>query len=239
VSHECDHQVGAEVEASPAVHPESPRGHECWDRLVPVVLEDAIAHLQQIIFDDRWAEIRAASPSDEEALRESLRTYEQGLGDLFGFVRMAGMAGPGLAWSRFKTEVRRAARATNEEISLRTARDEALYRVERFVEPGDQQTYLLWSSALMHFLHSHTGGTNDRPPASTSDDERLAWALAALTNLDEPEGFHAAFLRYTGSLQPAVAADLATAIALQTRLVREPRFDLVLNIALRWLAACP
>lgn len=207
----------------------------CWERTIRRVLDDAIVHLQHLVFDTRWPAIRAAAKSDADALRESLRQYERGLGDIFSVLRASGLAGDGVAWSAFKAEVRRAARDSGEELSLRTARDEALYAAEHGVAPPPDAAGRAWASALQGFMRARAEG---RRPTGASEDDRIAWALSRLAGLEESEAFDHAFRAHIAA-DPTLDAEVRDmVIAVQDTIAGAARFDVIMNVALRWLADC-
>jgi hypothetical protein len=220
-----------EVPKVPALSDITQRTLDIWNRALETALEDSIADLSEVIFSERWPDIRREAESDEAAVRLSLRYYERGLADLFALLRAAGRFPNPLAWSTFKADQRRRARDAGVEISLRTALDEALYVAET-IELRPHATYLAWIDALTHFLASRAD--EPAPPDTASDDARIAWALTQLAPLEDHQRFHAEFTTFvSASLAEPGKGDV---LALQQRLLLQPRFDLVLNAALRWLA---
>lgn len=209
----------------------------CWDAALHATVNDTIAHLQYVVFDRRWEDIRANAASDEAALRQSLLIYEQGLADLLRIIRLLGVCASGTAWSEFKARLRRDARESGAEISLRTALDEALYQAEQHAA-GDPATYAAWSAGLCRVLTDRRATCPPRPAQSDDGDARLAWALACLADLEDHETFQQALLAAIESdvSQPHSARDAAR--ALQQRLFDEPRYDLLLNFALRIFSDC-
>lgn len=212
-------------------------GHTCWSSLLPLVLEDAIVHLQMVVFDtpDAWG--RSEAVTHEDALRRRLAEYETGLALIFGFVRRAGLVGDGVAWSAFKADMRRAGRDANEELSLRTARDEALYQVERHVPPADPNLAAAWSAGLREFLAWWIGRA-PAAPRPEEDDSRLAWAYGRIADLEDHTRFHDELLRFLEQRRSRDPDCGDGVIMLQNTLFNQPRFDLVQNLALRWVAQC-
>jgi hypothetical protein len=210
-----------------------------WQRALRTALDDAIEHLQFVIFDAGWQEIRANSKSDEEALRASVRLYEARLTDLLRFARVAGIAETPVAWSQFKTDLRRAAREANLDITLRTVLDEALYSAET-TPHGDPARYRAWSGALMLWLAREAQLDAVPRPDTTDEAMRIEWAYRTLAHLEDHAEFDAHFARFLDADRASVEATTGQAIgeivALHERLAALPRFDLVLNAALRWLA---
>src|SRR3712207_1300092 len=92
--------------------------HAVWARALPATLDDAVEHLQSLIFEDGWAEIRATTASDEAALRLSVQLYEARLTDVLRFPRVVGALATPVAWSQLKAELRRAASAANLDLTL-------------------------------------------------------------------------------------------------------------------------
>src|SRR5687768_63056 len=101
-----------------------------WQAAFRAALDDAIEHLQILIFDEGWDELRTATGSVEAAMRESVATYERELARLFAFVRASGALPDAVAWSALKTDLRRNALAADTEITLRTALESGLYTAE-------------------------------------------------------------------------------------------------------------
>lgn len=196
-----------------------------WTRALLATLSDAREHLQQLIFAERWDDTRRQHDSDEAALRASARDYERGLADLYRFIRASGLPDDAVDWSRFKADQRRAATEAGVEITLRTALNEALYAAET-TPLGDHAAYLAWATALTAFLAARAAGAPPRPAGD--EGERLQWAYQTLADLEAHARFHAALAAFAGPQSPAVAHGAA--------LLPQPRFDLTLNAALRWLA---
>ena len=193
-----------------------------WTAALLATLDDAITHLASVIFEDDWAESRARHATAEDALRASAIRYEEGLGYLLRFVRACGLPADAVAWSRLKTDWRRTAVESGVEVTLRTALGEALYAAEA-TPLGDHAAYRAWAAALTRFLARQPV----TPHPCGDEAARLAWAYQALAPLEEHGAFHAAF---------AVSGPPRATVAWQAALLRLPRFDLVLNAALRWLA---
>jgi hypothetical protein len=197
-----------------------------WARALLETLDDADAHLRDIIFEAGWAELRAAHASDDDALRASAVLYEQALADLFRVVRAAGLPATALEWSRLKHDWRQAAQTRAVELTLRTALGEALYAAEA-TPLGAHNDFVAWATAMAAFLRAL--GQTGAPPATAADDDAcLAWAYGRLAHLEEHATFQQAFAEFAGPTSPAVAH--------QAGLLTQPRFDLVLNAAVRWLA---
>jgi hypothetical protein len=218
-------------------HPASRIPHPV-DTALLAALDDAIAGLQQAIFDEGWREIRTAVASNEEALRESVALYERGLAQLFGFLRATGMPADPVAWSTLKAELRRAARDAG--ITLRTALESGLYAAEA-IPLSDHALYAAWAMALAAFLASLAAG-KESPAPTAAQDERLRWAYAILAPLEEHAAFHTAFTGYLSEPGRAPAIGELTGrsvddiVAHDACLLNLPRYDLALNAALRWLA---
>jgi hypothetical protein len=196
-----------------------------WTRAFRRTLDDAVRLLQIAVFEDGWEEIRASAESDEAALRASAAIYERALADLFVVLRASGFPADAVAWSTLKAELRRAAHESGVEITLRTGLENALYAAEQ-VPLGDHAAYRAWVQALTRFLTALTAGAAPRPDG---DDARLDWAYAILAPLEEATAFQAAFAA-------AAPADDRAAVEHQARLLALPRFDLLLNAALWWVA---
>lgn len=217
--------------------PQDPTVHDTWRQALSTALEDAIAHLQVVIFEEGWETIRAATTSDADALRESARQYERGLAGLFELLRVAGAPESPAAWSAFKAGLRQAARDADTEITLRTALENALYSAER-APLGDHERYRAWVSALTAFLGRQVDGDTPRPPGRRPD-EQLEWAYSLLAPLEDHAVFHtafAAFLAERGTHAPFDGRPVEEVAAHQALLRRAPRFDLVMNAGLLWLA---
>ena len=206
-----------------------------WQVALMATLSDAIEHVQVLIFEEGWDALLAETGSQEAALRESVARYERELARLFSFVRVSGALPDGVAWSTLKVEFRRAAIEAETEISLRTALESGFYAAEP-VPLGDHSLYLRWTAALRAFLAAQAAATATKPGPNASEDDRLLWAYETLAALEEHDAFNAAFIEWleAGSSDPDGMRDL---VDLQRRLLILPRFDLVLNTSLRWLAA--
>jgi hypothetical protein len=207
---------------------ETPRdaAETSWTQAVLAALDDAREHLLELVFAPR-----PDTPHDEQTseaeLRGQLQDYERGMADLFRCLRACGLPADALDWSRLKTAWRRAALDADAELTLRTALGEALYAAET-TPLGEHAAYRAWAGALTAFLASRAVGA---PPRPESDDARLLWAYERLADLEEHAGFQAAFAAFAGAAAPVVAW--------QAALLAQPRFDLVLNAAVRWLADAP
>jgi hypothetical protein len=208
-----------------------------WAKAFHTTLEDAIAHLQTLIFDEAWDEIRAATGSNEAALRESARLYERSLTDMFTFIRVAGVPDGPVGWSQFKAELRRASIETETEITLRTALDGALYAAES-APLGDHALYRDWVRVLTLFLLATAEGHPTRLGADADEGTRLLWAYEMLSALEDHAAFHDAIVRYvtTADMRGSLLRTPEEIVSHQERLLDAPRFDLVLNTSLRWLA---
>jgi len=202
-----------------------------WQAALRATLFDAIEHVQVLIFEEGWEAMRAATGSDEDALRESVARYERELARLFGFLRVAGALPDAVAWSTLKAEFRRAALDAGTEISLRTALESGFYAAEP-APLGDHATYLRWATAIRSFLTSRAVASADQPGPVASDDERLQWAYDTLAALEDHDAFNTAFIDWLGG-----ESDVGDIVDLQEQMLLLPRFDLVLNTSLRWLAA--
>jgi hypothetical protein len=214
---------------------------EEWIRAFVSALDDAIQHLQVVIFEEGWDALVAETGSDEDALRESVRHYERGLTRLFGFVRGSGAVADAVAWSTMKTEYRRTALEADVEITLRTALESAMYAAEQ-IPLGDHAVYRAWAQALMLFLYQQADGAAPHPGPSTPIEQQLAWAYELLSPLEDHETFHRALVDYLydAAVEPVARKVLDRSpediIALEARLLPLPRFDLILNTGLLWLA---
>ncbi|HYI13831.1 MAG TPA: hypothetical protein VEX37_00450 [Thermomicrobiales bacterium] len=206
-----------------------------WHATLMATLSDAIEHLQLLIFEEGWDALLAETGSHEAALRESVARYERELARLFGFLRSSGALPDAVAWSTLKVEYRRAALEAETEISLRTALESGFYAAES-VPLGDHRRYLRWSAALRAFLASRAAATATKPGPGVSEDERLLWAYETLAELEEHDAFNAAFVTWLIA-EPSGQDSTRDVIEFQERLLALPRFDLVLNTSLRWLAA--
>jgi hypothetical protein len=205
-----------------------------WQAALQTTIADAIEHLQVLIFEDGWEELRSATGSDENALRESVAHYERELARLFGFVRASGALADAVAWSTLKTDLRRAALDSNTEISLRTALETGLYAADT-VPLADHAGYRDWANALMGFLASRAAAGPAGPGTEADDEDRLQWAYDRLADLEDHTAFGAAFLNWLNTKLPP-GDDRDAIAAHQQRLLALPRFDIVLNTSLRWLA---
>jgi len=210
------------------------QSRQAWHAALMTALSDAIEHLQVLIFDEGWDELRAAAGSDEAALRDSVATYERELARVFSFVRTSGALPDAVAWSTLKADLRRSALDAATEISLRTALESGLYAAEP-VEMGDHAVYLGWSAALRAFLASNVRAELPPPAADDAEEDRLQWAYDTLAPLEDHEAFNDAFRTWI-SVNNADRSDVGGIVSLQDRLMALPRFDLVLNTSLRWLA---
>jgi hypothetical protein len=208
-----------------------------WQAALQATLADAIEHLQVLIFEDGWEELRSAVGSDEDALRESVARYERELARLFGFVRASGALADAVAWSTLKTDFRRAALDANTEISLRTALESGLYAAES-IPLGDHAGYRDWANAQMGFLTSRAATGPAAPGPDATDGDRLQWAYDTLAALEDHAAFNAAFLDWL-TTHSLAGTERDAIVVHQQRLLALPRFDIVLNTSLRWLAIRP
>jgi len=217
------------------------RERDEWVRAFVGALDDAIQHLQQIIFEEGWDRLLAEHGNDASALRESVRHYERELAHLFGFVRACGTLADDVAWSSMKTEYRRAALDAGVELTLRTALESGLYAAEQ-APLGDHAGWLAWTDALMLFLYQRAAGAPPHPGPSAAPDDQVRWAYALLQPIEEHDAFHAAVAGYLADpeVAPAVAGltgwPVAAIVEHGARLLRLRRFDLILNAGLAWLA---
>lgn len=217
------------------------RERDDWVRAFVGALDDAIQHLQQIIFDEGWDQLLAEHGDEASALRESVRHYERGLANLFGFVRACGTLLDEVAWSSMKTEYRRAALDAGVELTLRTALEQGLYAAEQ-TPLGDHAAWLAWTDALMLFLYQRANDAPPHPGPAADPDDQLRWAYALLQPIEEHAAFHAAFAAYLLDARVAPAVESLTGrspreiVAGAARLLPAARFDLILNASLGWLA---
>ncbi len=206
-----------------------------WQAALLATLSDAIEHLQVLVFEEGWDALLAETGSHEAALRESVAIYERELARLFSFLRVSGSLPDAVAWSTLKTDLRRAALDSETEISLRTALESGLYVAES-IPLGDHDRYLRWTAALRGFLTARASASPSRPAPDADDEARLRWAYATLAAIEDHDAFSDAFIAWLDAERPdaAAAGDL---LELHTSLLALPRFDIVLNTSLRWLAA--
>jgi len=207
--------------------------NEAWDRAFLIVLGEAIADLQTLIFDEGWDELVVSAGGTEAALRESVRHYERGLAHLFGFARAAGVPESPLAWSALKATLRRGMLDADQEITLRTALDSALYAAEQ-VPLGEHALYRRYVDVLHALL---VGRTASAAPFMQNDtlEDRLDWGYSMLVDLEGHADFHAAVAK-------GVAEHAEDILSLEHRLLGLQRFDLILSTCLLWLAetgGCP
>lgn len=199
-----------------------------WTSILLATLNDAVDLLQFAVFEESWDAARAATDDHEEAFRELLRMYEQGLADLLRFIRASGLPTSAVGWSQLKTEWRRLAVDAGDEPTLRSALESGLYAAEQSPLSA-HATYTEWASDMLHFVGSLA---SEPAPAAADEEARLQWAVAHLGPLEEHATFHAAFADWCRSAGDAAQASSAH----DADLLRQPRYDLVLNTALRWLA---
>ncbi|HUG15707.1 MAG TPA: hypothetical protein VMM78_11900 [Thermomicrobiales bacterium] len=204
-----------------------------FDRVLLTALDHAIEHLQVVVFDEGMDSL-ASQIGSEAALRESVLRYEQGLAQLFGFMRASGALPDAVAWSTLKADERRAAFEAGIEISLRTALETGMYAAES-VPLGDHRLYRAWSSAMTAFLRGRARAAGGFPAGGT-DEERLYQAYETLSDLEDHDAFHGAFLGDVNAARHLSAAEREAVAVHQSRLLALPRFDLVLNACLLWLA---
>jgi hypothetical protein len=208
---------------------DQPRNIEdTWERAFLTVLGEAIADLQALIFEEGWDTLVAQAGGTEPALRESVRYFERGLAHLFGFVRAAGVPESPVAWSALKANLRRSALEAGQEITLRTALDSALYAAEQ-IPLGDHTRYHDYVSVLTSLLQRRAANAEPIPKRTMLED-RLEWAYALLSDLEDHAAFHDAVAEEAARLDQSAAVDL------EERLLRLQRFDLILSTCLLWLA---
>lgn len=217
------------------------RERDDWVRAFVGALDDAIQHLQQIIFDEGWDELLAAHGDEESALRESVRHYERGLAHLFGFVRACGTLTDDVAWSSMKAEYRRAALEAGVELTLRTALETGLYAAEQ-APLSDHAGWLAWTDVLMLFLYQRAASASPHPGLTAPPDDQLRWAYALLQPIEEHDAFHMALADYLADpevgpvIEQLTGSLVAEIVAHEARLLPLRRFDLILNAGLVWLA---
>ena len=205
-----------------------------WESAFRAALDDAIEHLQLLIFEEGWNELLTATGSVEAAMRKSVSTYERELARLFTFLRASGALPDAVAWSALKTDLRRAALNADTELTLRTALESGLYAAES-VPLGDHDCYNSWVALLTHFLRSRANDGPPPPELHAPEVERLEWAYATLADVEEHDAFHTAFTSWVHEAAHT-SSDSDEIIAFQAHLLDLPRFDLILNTGLRWLA---
>jgi hypothetical protein len=203
-----------------------------WNRAFSAALDQAIEHLQIVIFDEGMESLVAAVGSPEAALRESVLHFERGLGQLFAMVRASGAPPDAVGWSTLKAGYRRAALEGGVEITLRTALETGMYAAES-TKLGDHALYRSWSRAVMHCVARRIDASEPYPSAGT-DEERLYWAYQVLADLEDHDAFHREVVECLRAEPDAYPVDAI--IAHQASLLGLPRFDLILNTVLLWLA---
>jgi hypothetical protein len=197
-----------------------------WETALRVALEQAIEHLQALIFDEGMDTLVTETGSPVAALRAGVLHYEQGVANLFAIVRASGSLPDAVAWSTLKASLRRDMLESGVDITLRTATETGLYLAER--EPlGDHAVFRAWAGALVSSLATRAAAAPTFP-AQGDDDARLYWAYHTLADLEDHAAFHAAVLA-AAPPDSAVSAHAARLLAL-------PRYDLILNASLLWLA---
>lgn len=217
------------------------RERDDWVRSFVGALDDAIQHLQQIIFDEGWDRLVAEYGDEESALRESVRHYERGLAHLFGFVRACGTLADDVAWSSMKTEYRRSALDAGVELTLRSALETGLYAAEQ-APLGGHDVWLAWTDALMLFLYQCAASAPPHPGPAASQDDELLWAYDVLQQIEEHDAFHAALAAYLAdqaigqTVETLTGEPVAVIVEHEARLLSLQRFDLILNTGLAWLA---
>lgn len=207
-------------------------GWEQWEHAVINALTQSIEHLQVIIFDEGLDALVAEADTPEEGLRRAVARYEQSLTDLFAIVRVSGVLADAVAWSTLKANVRRAALDAGTEITLRTAIETGMYHAE--AHPlGDHERFMAWSS-VVQFLLLEYGRRAEPFPIDGDEESHLLWAYRALRQIEDHDAFHRAFLTALADSGDAEVPDGITAH--QAHLLSLPRFDLLLNAGLLWLA---
>lgn len=212
-----------------------------WIIAFAQMLDQSIEHLQQACFNDARQQLVSEGLEPEAIDRETLELYKEGLADLFRFVRASGAVVDGVAWSELKTGHRRALDDSGRAETLRDALDNALYEAES--EPlGNHQLYRSWARSMMLFVFHHAAHGADEYPGPVADQrEKIAWAYAALKDIEEHDVFHRMFDAYLTDpgVQPVIDAIIdhtaGDVIAFEETMLDQPRFDLMLNTALSWL----
>jgi hypothetical protein len=168
-----------------------------WQVALLTALSDAIDHLQVVIFEEGLEALLAETGSQEEALRESVATYERELARLFGILRASGALESAVAWSALKADLRRAALDAETEISLRTALETGLYAAES-IPLGDHHTYLAWSALKADLRRAALD-------AETEISLRTALETGLYAAESIPLGDHHAYLAWSAALQAFLA----------------------------------
>lgn len=211
-----------------------------WQAALFDTLIDAIEHLHELCFGDAWRQLESEGLPEERVQREVLSLYQDGLTDIFTFVRIAGALPDDLAWSRLKAGHRRAAADQGRPAGDQEALTGALYTAEQ-TPSGDHRRYRGWARALMLFVYQHAANGPAYPGLDAEDDDKLRWAYDALRDIEDHQNFHAALAGYLKEpgVTPVAAAILGQAlddvIAWDRQLLEQARFDLILNTGLRWL----
>ena len=213
-------------------------GH--WAAALSMALDDAVEHLQALCFDDAWNELAADGLAEAETNERVLTLYADGLSDLFRFMRVSGAIDDELAWSALKANLRRDSIAAGAGSGAQEALDDSLYAADS-VTLGAHDLYRAWARALMLFIFHYAANGPIYPGLRADEQEKLEWAYQALQPIEDHEQFHEAFTDYIedAGVLPVASAVLAQPVvailALERELMREARFDLTLNTALRWL----
>lgn len=202
-----------------------------WKAALLGALDHAIEHLQILVFHEGMDAL-AATAGSEAALRESVLRYEQGLTQLFGFMRASGVLQDGVEWSTLKSDMRRFALESGTEITLRTALESGMYAAEQ-TPLGDHAMFGAWAGPLTAMLLARAEAVAPMPAAG--EDERLYWAYETLADLEDHAAFHGALVKALNA-GACDGVDAVAVVAFQERLLQMARFDLVLNASLLWLA---
>ena len=216
------------------------RERDAWIREFVATLDDAIQQLQTVCFEEHWDELSEAGISDELIGRASLELYQEGLADIFSFVRASGTVSDAFAWSRMKSEHRALASGPDVDPPILQALEDGMYAAES-TPLGDHTVYRSWVGALMLFLFQYVADGPQYPGAQASEREKLTWGYDSLRAIEDHDAFHQALAAYVQErgVRPVVTAlldsPLPNVIAHSERLSGMKRFDLILNTGLRWV----
>lgn len=213
-----------------------------WNEAFTGTLDDAVDQLQALCFVDIWEQLIESGRPEDEVGRETVELYEQGITDVFRFVRACGMPADAVAWSTMKAKYRRDASEPYVAVSIREALETGMYEAES-TPLGSHGRYQSWIRALMLFLVHHAAEKDQPYPGLAADEHaKLSWAYEVLQDVEEHETFHRRVVEYLHDpgVRPvveAVTGELVEEIVqFETSILYLERFDLVLNTGLRWLA---
>lgn len=216
------------------------REQEHWFRASESALRGMIEHLQHACFVETWDQLRTAGKSETEAGRITLELYEDGIGQIFGFLRATGALPDEAAWSSLRDEQIAETRRAGAPQPLADALVNGLELAERR-DAGDHALYRDWSRCLMLFFYQHAADGPPHPGFDAPHEDKLAWASEVIENVRDRGALLAAMTDYLNDrdVRAVASAIIDTPVSAvlehQRKMTDLRRFDLILHTGLLWL----